>query len=303
MSLWKIALIGIVSIFWLGAGCGTTEPKDTPATPGEKSPPSQDKDKTDVAQPQGADNKAPPILSGMDEAAQEKVLLLIQARKFFEAYQMLGKAPVKDDWVIAQTLFVSYALQKLEHAGEATPEDMELRRRKAQDLLESKDYYKALELTFSIEPKNDQDVSLIMEASYHLFAESGGQQITQYLATVMAGFMYARATESPEWEKKTQEALAKIKSKEMQVDEKQYKAALVKAARFFKNLGQDFEELTLRHLEKCGYTLSEIQTADFDRRAVLEAKAREGDKYSEIYLWWYVSYQDFEKIIGKLLAE
>ena len=233
---------------------------------------------------------------------KQQIFELIRDRKFFEAYQALAKIQPANDWVIAHTIFVGYALKKLEQNTGDTALQAEAIRAKAKDCMAKQQYHEAIELLFSIEPKSDQDLADMMDASHNLFKTSGGQEITRTLATVMIGFVHARSQKNEALEAKANEALTKIEATEV-VDKEKYKQALVKATAFFKDLGQSFEELLVRHLEKSGYSLLEIQDATADKRSMLETKAEEGDKYSQLYLTWYDHYSAFNQIVNKLLLE
>lgn len=236
---------------------------------------------------------APKASIEISDEVKEEAHALIRDRKFFEAYTLLSNIEPKDDWVVANMLFTISFLKKIGQLPEQDNNDA--LREKAKDLIGEEKYYEALEVAFLIEPKTDEEIAYMMNAGNMMFQESGGEEISRYLAVTLAGFLHARSQNNKELEAQCAEAMAS------EVNKDEYKFALLKSAKFFKKLGSDFEELIKDHLKREGFNPVEIQ--ERDKKELLEEKIKEGDEYSKTYLWWYNSYEDFEEILKDLLLE
>lgn len=243
------------------------------------------------------------IPSPVSEDFKMNVFNLIRERQFPEAYRELSRVYPQDDWSIANKIFVNYALKKLNDNSAFTSQvSPEQNRATAKALIDNGRNEEALEFLFTVEPKDDQDIAYMMTAAHNLFKNSGGQQITRYLATVLVGFVHARNQNKSGLEADCKEYLHKVEGNDLQVNRDEYKKALVDSRRFFEEMIQSFEELTVRHLERAGYDPLDIQSAP-DRRELLAKKAQEGDRYSQLYLGWYDNYKEFNKLVMDLLLE
>ena len=293
MFLWILAFCFLV-------GCSTTQQNQSENE--QQLPPkkemTQEKPETAPSVPQETKNAT------VSEEFKTKLKKLLEEKKFFMVYQELSRYEPKNDWIVANLLFISHVLKQLEGSDVVAAKDAEEKREQAKQLLERGKYHEALDILATLNPKTDQDIAYGMAAAYSLFKDSGGKQISVYLSSILIGFVHARVNQNKKLERECTEALEKIGTEDIKlVDKEEYKKSLVEATKFFEGMRRDFKELVDRHLLSSGFAADEVYSTEANVRKLLQQKSEEGDKHSQILLWWYDCYAEFKVMTLKLLMQ
>lgn len=260
-QMFTMLLVFSIAFAIMGCNGGAAKNDETPKQDLTPKPAEPKKEQAKPDQPEAA-------LDPIDENLKAKIFDLLKQEKFEDAQMELVNAAPKNDWIAAYMIFVASALEALKGPAIELPPDVELKRQAVQQFLAANEPGKALYVLFQIQPKNEKDIENMIDITTGMFVKVKAQKVAADMQTIAQA--YKTKSESDEYGK-----------------------ALIRSAKFFKQRGNEIEELAKIHFPNIAAGSKEEWMAQMAGHA-------KTNKYSQIYFSWYRAYMEFDKIFSQL---